>query len=524
MKAVTRRALTAGLIGAPRVYLSGRWIGALAADPTGPKSCIAPAGPVAEVTEASDLPGLLRGGFVDDVSCLNATPIHGRLPVRSIGDIQAAIAYARANGLTISAVGARHSMGGQAFAKDGLVLDMTGFNRIDVDEDNRTVTVEAGATWHDIQNRLHPLLAVKAMQSTDIFTVGGSISVNAHGMDHHVGALMRTICSMRVVMADGSVRDVSPSRDPELFGLIVGGYGLFGIIAEAELEVTDNVIYESGRRIVDYTDLPRVFDEDIRPDDDIGLFYAHLSTAPGAGFLREALLYTFREVGPPLDDLPPLGDAGVVKVKRLIINLAKHGTLFAKAKWFAEKQVDPLFESCTVSRQTALAEGDACLVSRNEPMHDSVPYLMNSLTGETDILHEYFVPRAKLVPFIDAVRIVLEDTSAPLLNASVRVVHREDNALTYAPEDAFSLVLYVNQSVDAAGNAKMAGLTGLLIEATLDAGGRFFLPYQLHYDAGQLARSYPEISGFFASKRRYDPDGLFTNTFHQKYADSILSG
>ena len=70
------------------------------------------------------------------------------------------------------------------------MLDMRGLNAISLDAERRTVTVGAGATWHDIQNAIHPRFAVKAMQSTDIFTVGGSISVNAHGMDHRAGALM----------------------------------------------------------------------------------------------------------------------------------------------------------------------------------------------------------------------------------------------------------------------------------------------------------------------------------------------
>ena len=518
MKKLTRRAALAGVIGVPLIYFGGRWLTALAAEPTGLKTCLPPSGSVTEISAATDLPGLLRGGVIDDASCLNATPIYGRLPVKSIADIQAAIAYARANGLTVTPAGVRHSMGGQAFAENGIILDMTGYNTIVVDPDARTVRAESGATWHDIQNHLHPLLAVKAMQSTDIFTVGGSISVNAHGMDHQVGALMRTIRSMRMVMPDGSLRDVTPSGDPELFRLIVGGYGLFGVIAEVELEVTDNLIYRTGRRIVDYTDLPRVLDEEILPDEAVGLFYAHLSTAPGDGFLREVLIYKFQAEDAPRPDLPPLGEAGMVKTKRLIFNLAKHGSLFAKAKWFAEKRIDPLFEACTVSRQEAQAAGEACLVTRNEPMHDSVPYLMNRLTDETDILHEYFIPRAQLLPFIDRVREISESSRLTLLNASVRVVHREDNALTYAPEDAYSLVLYFNQSADQAGNEAMESLTNELIEATLEVGGRFFLPYQLYYDAAQLARSYPEISDFFAAKRRYDPDEILTNTFYKKYA------
>ena len=105
-------------------------------------------------------------------------------------------------------------MGGQAFARGALVLDMRPFNQMTLDESRQVLTVGSGATWHDIQTHLHPKFAVKAMQSTDIFTVGGSISVNAHGMDHHAGSVGRTIRSMRVMLADGSIRNVSRTEDP----------------------------------------------------------------------------------------------------------------------------------------------------------------------------------------------------------------------------------------------------------------------------------------------------------------------
>ena len=58
-------------------------------------------------------------------------------------------------------------------------------------------------------------------------------------------------------------------------------------------------------------------------------------------------------------------------------------------KWYAEKFIEPRLEACTVSRGQALASGEACLVTRNDPMHDSVAYLRNNLKRETDILHEY---------------------------------------------------------------------------------------------------------------------------------------
>jgi hypothetical protein len=48
------------------------------------------------------------------------------------------------------------------------------------------------------------------------------------------------------------------------------------------------------------------------------------------------------------------------------------------------------------------------------------------------------------------------------------------------------------------------------------------LPYQLHYTANQLRRSYPEIEAFFKAKEVYDPAHVLTNTFYEKYAPAIV--
>ena len=108
-----------------------------------------------------------------------------------------------------------------------------------------------------------------------------------------------------------------------------------------------------------------------------------------------------------------------------------------------------------------------------------------------------------------------------LVNASIRAVNAEDNALSYAPEPAFSVVLYITQSTDADGNARMARLTSDLIDLTARHGGRFFLPYQLHYTPEQLRQHYPEIGEFFAAKRRWDPAGRFTNTWYERYSPAF---
>src|SRR5690606_32373868 len=254
------------------------------------------------------------------------------------------------------------------------------------------------------------------------------------------------------MLADGTVAACSREENADLFRHVVGGYGLHGVVLEATLDIVGNAVYRTSREIIKSDDFPAYFTRVLEPNPHIGLFYGDLSTAPG-NFLEDMIVYRYDKVadGPPADQ-PPIGEPGVVGIKRLIMNMAKWGGLFQELKWFTEKTLEPEFEACTVARTEAMGEGEACLVTRNNPMHDSVPYLFNDLSGDTDILHEYYAPRAAYGAFIAEAREILRAQPLQLLNASIRVVHKEDVALTYAPEPAFSLVLYINQPASEDGN------------------------------------------------------------------------
>ncbi len=188
---------------------------------------------------------------------------------------------------------------------------------------------------------------------------------------------------------------------------MVGGYGLFGVMLEATLDITENVVYRTSREIIRSDDFPAFFASEIEPDKEFGLFYGHLSTAPG-NFLEDMIVYRYEQVADEAPaDMPPLDEPSGVALKRLVMNLAKYGGFFQTLKWYSEKNLEPEFETCTVPRTAAMGEGEACLVTRNNPMHDSVPYLFNDLADQTDILHEYFIPRGAYNAFIAEARQVL---------------------------------------------------------------------------------------------------------------------
>jgi FAD/FMN-containing dehydrogenase len=497
-------------------------------EPVAAKDCVvSPASPLPTTelsvtrakADAATYPGgvVQRGGTVTDASCLTRTPVHAVVRPRDEMEVRTALAYAEEHDLVVSVGGTQHALGGQASYPGGLVVDMRGLDAITVDEAGRTATVQAGATWHQVLEAVHPVgLSVATMPSVDVLSVGGTVSVNAHGLDFRAGSLSSTVRSLRVMTADGEVHRVSREVEPELFQAVVGGYGLFGVVLDVELELVESEVYLLRSRTIEHYDFPEVFAAQVAGDDAVRLTYTHLSTSPGS-LLQEAIVYTYERTGTE-DVIPPLRERASDRTSRLVFNLARTGGLGQRVKWGAQKHVLPRVRGCVQSRNEALREMEACMVARNQAMYESLGFLQNRLPQYTDVLHEYFLPHDRIVPFLDELRAQLGEHDAQLLSASIRSVHREDILLDYAQGERFSVVLYLSQEVSDAGNEDMASLTRVLVATSLELDGTFYLPYQQHYTREQVAQAYPRLDEFFAVKRRYDPGMRFQNSFSARFA------
>ena len=135
-------------------------------------------------------------------------------------------------------------MGGHSIAPDGIVIDMRPFDAMRLDGDRGILTVGAGATWAQIIPYLDERgSSVGVLQSDNSFSVGGSISVNCHGWVYGRPPIASTVESFRLMKADGEIVRCSRDTNAELFSLVLGGYGLFGVILEVELRVVPNQCY-----------------------------------------------------------------------------------------------------------------------------------------------------------------------------------------------------------------------------------------------------------------------------------------
>lgn len=157
-------------------------------------------------------------------------------------------------------------------------------------------------------------------------------------------------------------------------------------------------------------------------------------------------------------------------------------------------------------------------VTRNVLLSGDTRLYTNRDGARTDILHEYFLPPARLAAWLGRVRPILLTSGTDLLNATIRDVRADhETVLRYAPTDRLGVVMFYSQARTPPAEAQMATLTRALVDAALDEGGTYYLPYRAHATRAQVARAYPMAPAFFAAKARVDPDTLFRNGFYEAY-------
>jgi decaprenylphospho-beta-D-ribofuranose 2-oxidase len=434
--------------------------------------------------------------------------------IRDVAQLQALLREARERGLKVSISGSRHSQGGHTYTAGGVVLNMRGFNRVRaIDTVALTVTVESGATWDEVQRAIAPHgLALKVMQSSNIFTVGGTLSANAHGRDIDVMQVVEVVQRFGLLRADGTVVEVSRTRNPELFSLVIGGYGLYGVILDVTLRVTRDELYEQRAVTMDYTAFPAYFAQHVRADSQVALLLVRPSIDPDPdSFLRELVVVTWRRA-PPAASRPgtfDLTEEEHVLRDKFFFGLSRRFDWAKSLRWTLQKKFE-------------LGAGEARIVSRNNSMRPPLApleFLEYHSNRNTDIIQEYYVPVENFIPFMDRFREILVAGHVNVLSSTVRyVAPNATPALAYAPRRAaFAIIQMSNVGLAADAQAHAEALTQELVDAALKYGGTYYLTYQLYPSADQLHRAYPNARHAFERKRFYDPGEIFTSQFYEKY-------
>lgn len=437
---------------------------------------------------------------ITDVSQTSVIPIAALHKPTTIQELQQLVSSSTK---PIAIAGGRYSQGGQIAYPDGIVIDMTGLNSIkNLDITAKEITVEPGISWRAIQNYINPHnLSVKVMQSYNDFTIGGSLSVNVHGRDIHHGPLIETIKSINVLLANGSIVTASRTENSDLFAGAIGGYGALGIITEATISLTDNYPIEHAIKQMPIEEYPKFFLKTIKNDPkavfhNANLYPTDFTTASSVTWYKTDKPLTTQEAIQEPKSFYPFHALGEQLLRRI--------SLLHKL------------------RPSMDAKTSSSVVMRNHEMSSTVNTLEPVLRfPTTSVLQEYFIPIKQLVPFIEQVRFLANLYEINIVNISIRYIpENNESVLSYAATERFSLVFYVNilNTQDGLDDAK--DWTQKLIDAALNLGGSYYLPYQLFGTQTQVEKSYPRFNEFLQLKKKYDPDGRFSNCLIQKYMNN----
>ncbi|GHO46563.1 FAD-binding oxidoreductase [Ktedonospora formicarum] len=444
---------------------------------------------------------------LQDASHLTSSIVNELRSPRAVAEVIQAVRDARLSGRKISLSGIRHSMGGQALGSGTLHLDMTHMDAVRYNNSDQTITVGPGATWKQIQMTLSPHgRAVRVMQDSNIFSVGGSLSVNTHGKDPRYGSLIESVNYVKLVMADGREIRCDRTQQSNLFAAVIGGYGILGIITEVNLRTTQNNGYV-------FSLIPTQTDSVIEKLEELGkdpanrLIEAHLSV-DREHFLTEGLIYNYSEsksLPQPADDLQ---GENSIWLRKVVFQASRASNMGKILRWELEKRLTPLVDPKTVSRNTAMAV--------------PVRFLQNPDPQTTDILQEYFIPTEQTRDFLENYKRLLHKHNINLLNVTIRKVTQDTNALvSYAQTNMYGFVVYYKVSRRSKEIQTLQAFTSELIEYLISIKARYYLCYGSYYSQSQLISMYPEIHTLFTRKSQYDPQELFTNEWYEKYHEAF---
>ncbi|WP_223701133.1 FAD-binding oxidoreductase [Sutcliffiella deserti] len=451
--------------------------------------------------------GLSQSNLVTDYTGLLPERVERVMEATNRSDLQDIIKEANEKGYKISLAGLQHSQGGHTYYKDGVVLDMRSLDKIlEIDEKNKTIRVEAGASWEEVQQAITPYgLALKVTQSQSIFTIGGSLSVNAHGRDIRFGPMAGTVKEMTLLTPTGEIITVTRDDSKEWMKYVFGGYGLFGIILDVTLELTENEVYAIQTEEVKTKEYEDYFKR-LMDDDKTAMHYARVSVAPET-FLEEMYVINYDITG-EIDKDTPLKKEEGIRISKFALDIGRKGGKLEDLFWETQGHyIDSL---------------DGSTITRNNVMRSESTFMEYTTPGRVEVLQEFFVPVNSYEEYLQDLKKLLSSNDSKedfkVHNITVRYAAKDEvTTLNYATEDMLGLVILIQHGLK---KDEIEGAKKIIqdwTDLTLKHRGTYYLPYYRYQTKEQFKESYPAWEEFYREKSQRDPNEVFQNLFYDYY-------
>lgn len=464
---------------------------------------------------------LEHSAIVNDVhSQLNATRVDRIFRPESIDEVRDVVRSATERPLAIA--GGRHAMGGQQFAHDADLLDLTRLTGIvDFDAERGEIEAEAGIMWPALIDWLHaaqqgeprPWSIIQKQTGADRLTLGGALSANVHGRVLGRPPIIADVVAFTLVDANGQIRRCSREENAELFRLAIGGYGLFGPIVSVRLRLAPRYKVRREVAVLATDEVVSMLEARTAEGCEYGDFQFAIDPA-GDDFLRQGICAVYR----PVADETPIPQ----EQRRL-----------SRANWeglFILSHSDPRRASDAYTRHYLATDGQIYwsdshqLADYHEGYHAALDRQLQAAHPGSEMITELYVPRQDLPRFMAEVAADFRQHGTQVIYGTVRMIDRDaETFLAWAHEPWVCIIfnLHVDHTPD--GIARAATAFRRLIDRALALGGTFYLTYHRWATRDQVETAYPQFPAFLAEKLRYDPGEHFQSEWYRHYREMFRS-
>jgi FAD/FMN-containing dehydrogenase len=463
--------------------------------------------------------------LVNDIhSQLNSTRVLGILQPQSLEDVQSIVRTARKDRKLISVAGGRHAMGGQQFGTDTLLVDIRKLSRVlNLDRKRGIIEVEAGIEWPELidsylalQNGDHQSWGIAQKQTgADRLTMAGTIAANAHGRGLKMKPFISDVESLVLVDATGAAHTCSRTQNPELFRLVHGGYGLFGIVTSMQLRLAPRKKIERVVEIRSVDDLMAAFEKRIADGFQYGDFQFSIEH-DSEDFLHKGLFSCYRPV--PMDTpIPPTEKQLTDENWRQLLYLAHTD----------EKQAFRRYADYYLSTNGQVYWSDTHQLSiYPDNYHREIDQRLHAPYPATEMITEIDVPKPMLKGFLDEVREDFRKNRVELIYGTVRLIERDDESFLPWAKQPYACTIFNLHTVHSPeGLQRSEDAFRRLIDMAARRGGSYYLTYHRYATRKQVESCYPQFAEFLRLKKRYDPEERFQSDWYRHYrtmfADSL---
>ena len=164
-----------------------------------------------------------------------------------VADVIAAVNFGASNAMLTAVRGGGHNGAGLGTCDNGLVIDLSRMKGIRVNPTDKTVRVEPGCVWGDVDHATHAFGMASPsgfISTTGVagLTLGGGIGY----LTRRYGLTIDNLLSVDMVLADGRFVTASPSQKSDLFWAVRGGGGNFGVVTSFEFRLHPVGIVQFG--------------------------------------------------------------------------------------------------------------------------------------------------------------------------------------------------------------------------------------------------------------------------------------